>query len=75
MQQDKLTVKEVTISVLMSQVYLFIPAFNHNQAQHACAPMGPAKATGAPDEQKGPLCAQETFCAARPVSLGLHGYQ
>lgn len=44
-------------------------------AEHTGAPIGLATATRASDEQKGPLCAQETFCAARPVSLGLHSYQ
>lgn len=44
-------------------------------AEHTGAPVGLATLTRASDEQKGPLCTQETFCAARPVSLGLHSYQ
>lgn len=44
-------------------------------AEHTGAPIGLTTATGASDEQKSPLCTQETFCAARPVSLGLHSYQ
>lgn len=44
-------------------------------AEHTGGPVALATGTRASDEQKGSLCAQETFCAARPVSLGLHSYQ
>lgn len=44
-------------------------------AEHTVGAVALATVTRASNEQKGPLCAQETFCAARPVSLGLHSYQ
>lgn len=42
-QQGKLTVKEVTISVLMSQVHLFIPAFNHKPGPTRLCTDGPSE--------------------------------